>query len=383
MDISENLFVKKHRKYFHTPDAIYFLNHSVGCLPKVTEKSAKKFLNLWKKKGGLAWPIWLNAIHEFNNSLAKLLNASSIEFCPQVNISSAVTKIISSLPKRKSRNKILLSELDFPSMGFVLEQSKKLGYEIEFLQPENNVFSLSQWEKALTKNTQLALITHVTSENSYQNPVAEITNIAHNKKIFTIVDIAQSVGVMPINLQKWSADFVVGTSIKWLCGGPGAAFLWANLEKIDLFLPQDVGWFSHENPFEFDIHNFQYAKDASRFLGGTPSVLPYLLAKSSIDKILEIGIENIYKHNQALLDILLAKLKNLEIKISSPCSRNERGGTCVINFSNNKKMVEKLQEKNILVDCRPRFGIRISPHIYNTRSEISFMCNIFKSLLTS
>jgi len=371
----------EHQNAFHRPKGTYLLSHSVGLLPKDTPSQASLFFELWKAHGAFAWDEWLSIISAFCQSLSLLLQGHPDEFCPQTNISSALVKILYSLPVRKSRHKIVLSELDFPSAGFVLQAAQKLGYTLQFIPPCHDGNPLALWEQALTDDVQLAFITHVYSENSALNPVEQITALARHKHIFSIVDIAQSVGVIPIELLRWSADFVLGCSVKWLCGGPGASFMWVNPNQIHHCSPVDVGWFSHDDPFEFDIHHFKYAKTALRFLGGTPSILPLYVATSGINTILKMGIERIYQHNQALIDQLLQQVLSLGFCINSPIERFKRGGTLVIAFEDPKKAMALFAHKGILVDERPRFGARFSPHIYTAEHDIQTVIQALQQLL--
>ena len=365
--------MKTIREDFFIPVHIYLLNHSVGLLPKISYEHMDDFFTLWKTKGSLAWDDWLLTIDAFCKTLSQLLNGNPDEFCPQVNISSAFSKILRSLPKRPLRNKIILSELDFPSIGFIAQQAARLGYKIEYIPSKYNNNLLDTWERYLSDDVQMAFITHVFSENNAQNPISEITALTAKKGIFSVVDIAQSAGIIPIDIKTWHADFIIGTSIKWLCGGSGAAFLWVDFNKINEFAPVGGGWFAHENPFEFDIHHFQYAKNALRFMDGTPSILPIHIANASIEKIIDIGVENIYHHNQALIHILLNAAKEYELPISSSASPLNRAGTLVLQFKNNIKAVQNLEKQNIMVDERPRFGVRFSPHIYNTEDEMKYV----------
>ena len=362
--------MNQYKQNFFIPEGVYLLNHSVGCLPQKTALAKEYFFDLWKLKGGEAWEEWLSCIDEFCFALSKLLHGNVDEFCPQNNLSSAVCKILSSLPPRKGRSKLIISELAFPSMGFALSQMEKMGYEVEFLPACAGKCSLDTWKQYLTKDTQLALITHVTYGNSCLNPVKEIVQTAKEQGIFTVVDIAQSVGIVPINVTCWNADFVVGSSIKWLCGGSGAAFLWANPSSLLEFAPTDVGWFSHENPFEFDIYNFRYANNAKRFMGGTPSVLPLAIAKVSIDEVNNIGVGEIRLHNLRLTGNLIQASRLKGLNVCTPIEDTQRGGTVVIQSSNPQKLYDKFKSAKILIDIRPNFGLRFSPHIYNDEEEI-------------
>lgn len=364
---------------FLLPEKTYFSAHSVGCLTRHGYQASIDFLEQWHQHGTDAWETWLAEMSAFRYALANLLHAEASEFCPKSNVSSAVYDILSSLPKRKRRNKILLSDLDFPSIGFIFDTaSKHENYKIEFIRHANGFFSLAQWEKYLQDDVQLVFITHVLSGNSFCNDVEAILEIARSKGIITIVDIAQSVGVIPIDLQKWGADFAVGSSVKWLCGGPGAGFLWMNPQGINQFFPKQVGWFSHQDPFEFDIFNFQYATDATRYMTGTPSIQPYMIARRSIELLTKIGIHEIYQHNQTLIDRMIEGLQTKHIFRMSPRQKEQRGGTLVISSQDLSQLIKVLEANNFIFNCLPNFGARLSPHIYNRVEEVDRLIGILQ-----
>ena len=362
--------MRPHKQDFLLPGGTYLLSHSVGCLPRAAREAADQFFGLWAARGGEAWEGWLASIGDFQRSLATLLNGGASEFCPQSNISSALSKILSSLPRRKGKNKILLSELDFPSAGFALAQAERAGYTVEFIPAESDTSSVECWERHLTPDTQLALVTHVLYGNSRLNPVAEVVRSARRREVLTLVDVAQSVGVVPIDLREWGADFVVGSSVKWLCGGPGAGFLWANPDGVGRFEPTDVGWFSHEDPFEFRIQNFRYAADARRFWGGTPSVLPYVVARASIDVVNRLGVENVRAHNRALTERLVRAALERGLTLRTPHDPARRGGTVCVAFPDPQRVYQQLKDAKIFVDVRPAYGVRFSPHIYTDAEDI-------------
>jgi selenocysteine lyase/cysteine desulfurase len=368
---------------FHTPPGTYLLSHSVGCLPKTTRAAQAEFFELWQTKGGNAWDDWLEAVEAFCQSLAVLFNGRSPQFCPQVNISSAVSKIIASLPPRPGKKIILLSELDFPSVGFTLEQAERLDYQLRRIPAQAGTFPLEQWADYLTGDVQMVLITHVLYGNSYRNPVKEIVALAREQEIYTVVDIAQSAGVVPIDFQEWQADFVVGSCIKWLCGGPGAGFLWVNEADIQQFRPLDVGWFSHENPFEFDITHFRYAPDARRFWGGTPSVLPTIVARAGIEQIGAIGPQIIQTHNQRLTGRLIQAAQEHGWPLLTPTEPEQRGGTVCIGFPNPAEVVAALAAAQVQVDYRPAFGVRFSPHIYVSEEAVLETAELLQKTATN
>jgi kynureninase len=359
-----------HKALFVPSEGVYLLNHSVGRPPVNTRDAwVESFLEPWENAGEDVWPRWLETIENFRNSIADLLNGQAADFCPQVNLSSALTKVISSLKPAESRRTILYTEQDFPSIAFVLQQAVKQGYTLKAMPGHLDTLDPIIWSEQLSGDVGLVLVTHVHSNTGRQVPVADICAQAHEREIISVVDIAQSVGVVPIDLCAWNADFVIGSCVKWLCGGPGAGFLWVAPHRLPECEPEDVGWFSHEDPFEFDMHNFRYATDALRFWGGTPSVTPFATAANSIRLIEHIGVETVRAHNLGLTQQIIEAVD--AGSVITPSKPEQRGGTVVLKYPDRRQeaVCSRLRQAHIAFDVRP-IGIRMSPHIYNDADEI-------------
>ncbi|RMH71091.1 MAG: aminotransferase class V-fold PLP-dependent enzyme [Gemmatimonadetes bacterium] len=368
-----------YRDHFDVPAGTYLLSHSVGCLPQPTRAAVQHYLDQWATQGGHAWGDWLDCINHFTSALANILGGNASDYCPQVNLSAGLTKWLGALPRRAGRTKILLTELDFPSMGFVLAQLRREGYELVYLPAEQGVISLDVWLEHLQPDVHLAFITHSLSENSYQQPVAEIVARAREEEIYSVVDVAQSAGILPIDVVQWQADAVIGSCVKWLCGGPGAGFLWVNPALIEHLTPRDVGWFSHSNPFEFDIHHFEWAHDARRFWGGTPSVLPFVAATEGLRLLHSIGVETLYRHNRQLTTQLRQIAHEQGVTVNTPMFP-QCGGTVVLDFPDRVRAAQVFDQHQIHVDLRPTFGFRFSPHIYTDVADIQCLADIFRQV---
>ena len=361
---------------FIAHQGIYLLSHSVG-LPLVGAEQAASsaFWQPWQSGNGDIWNHWLAEITAFRQQLAVLMNTEMANICPQTSLSSAVSKIIYSLPTRRERSVILLSEEDFPSIAFALQKTASLGYQLKFIPADTDTSDLAQWDQQMSAEVGMVLVTHVQSNNGRQLPVQQITELARQKGILSLVDVAQSAGIIPIDLQQWQADFVVGSSVKWIGGGPGAAFLWVDSEIIEQCQPDNVGWFSHENPFEFDIHHFRYAPDALRFWGGTPSVYPYAVAANSLSQINATGVDKIHANNIALSDRIIQAIP--ASALISPHSEAQRGGTLVVDFGQHQQqVVSRLNNSQVHFDTRAK-GIRLSPHSCNTVAQIEQLISCF------
>lgn len=336
----------------------YLLSHSVGLPVRGMREAVAGALDVWEHDTATVWPQWLDIIDGFRTSLARLLGADASSICPQSNVSSGLTKILGALRGTFDADQpiVLLTEDAFPSVGYVCEHA---GYEVRFIGAAENALDPATWRRHLS-NVDVAIITQVHSNTGELLPADAIAEVARVAGALSIVDTAQSVGVIPIDVSTMRADFIVGSCVKWLSGGPGAGWLWAHPDVIDRCEPTDVGWFSHNDPFEFDIHTFRYADDALRFWGGTPTILPYAAASHSIDVVAAVGVSEVREHNQQQIDALIDALGHLVI---SPHERLIRSGTCIVTGSADD--VTRLADAGIFVDAR-RGGLRLSPHLHTT-----------------
>ncbi len=359
------------REHFHVPEN-YFLSHSVGCQPKcVQDRLNADYFGAWQAQGGNAWPGWMQAIDQFRGAMGRVLGVSDDLICPQTNVSSGLTKTLYSLPDTGKRKTILLSEGDFPSIGFALKQAEKAGYHLRFL--PGDISDLQAWADAMDDSVALVHITHALSNTSQLAPVKQICDLARERGVISIIDIAQSVGALPIDLDDWAPDFAIGTGVKFLCFGPGACFLYASAQMVEVCEPIDVGWFSHENPFEMDIHDFRFASTAMRFFGGTASPAPFILANAALELWQEIGMAQAQERVQTLLSKLLEQVPD-EILVS-PRNQSQRGAALVIDSPQRDTFGEALNAAGMLFDER-REGFRFSVHGYTSEAEIEALAEV-------
>ncbi len=379
---------------FEVPDGIYLLAHSAGALTRAGRAAAEQFMSQWATLGAEAWGPWLEGVQRYREALPLVAGGQWQDWCPQPNLSAALNKIISCLQPRwaelsaqtdsaqtasaqaenaqiglarPGRSRIVLTELDFPSMAFVLQSLEPRGYSFSYVQPlADGRMPLEQWEALLGEDVELLHITHSYSDHSFQAPVAALLRRARELGITTVVDIAQSIGLLPIDVEAWDADFVTGSCLKWLCSGPGAGFLWVNPRLRGRLEPLDRGWFSHREPFEWDLHHFEYHPDAQRFWGGTISPQPFGIAAAAIGEIARIGVERIRAHNLELSSALIEGVLELGLPLNTPADPAQRGGTIALGLGEDDPRCQALSAGGVRFDRRRRYGIRLSPHIYNT-----------------
>jgi len=250
--------------------------------------------------------------------------------------------------------------------GFVLQKAARLGFETQLIPRAQLPDELGTWSQALTPDVRVALVTHVHSNTGRVAPVVEITRLCRERGILCVVDVAQSAGILPLDFPSLGADVVLGSCIKWLCGGPGAGYLWIRPALIERLEPADVGWFSHQDPFDMDIHSFRYADDARRFWGGTPSVAPFVIAAASLRHLHALGVAEIHAHNRRLVEMFKETLTD-GWRSRMPAWRT--GGTLCIPLGGELDAVTRsLKQAGAQFDSRGDV-VRLSFHACNTDED--------------
>ncbi len=348
---------------FHVPEGgPYLLSHSVGCLPRTARAALDAaYLDPWQNTGGAAWEPWLETIERFRGGVARLLGTSADEVAPQESVSSALFSLLSGLRLENGRNYVVLSEQAFPTVGYVAQGLERLGFRTRLIPAGHSPGDARTWERHIDDEVAAVIAMHVHSNTGVTSPISEIAALARQRGAMTIVDAAQSAGILPVTPREWGADAVIGSSVKWLCGGPGAAWLWLRGELTSAIEPLDLGWFGHEDPFEFDIRRFRPAADARRFQGGSPSIAPFALATAGLDVIDRIGQEAILRHNRACI-AAFAEAAGCDIDMT------DRGGTLCLLFEDVAHLNAALGPDGFRYDVRGQC-LRASFHAWNTPEE--------------
>lgn len=357
------------RDRFHLPPgATYLKSHSVGCQPRAAEALLRdRLLTPWRETGE-AWPHWLDAIDQWRAALAGLIGVEAQDLCPATNVSAGLSRYISALGTATDRRTILLAPSAFPTIGYVASGLAAAGWKTRYLPADADVREAANWRAALDDDVALVIAMHVSSVSGALTDIAAVAAAARAAGARCIADCAQSVGVVPVAPAAWGVDAVLGTSVKWLCGGPGAAWLWVAPHDRTALDPMERGWWSHENPFEMDISDFRYAPDARRWWGGTPDVAPFILSTAGIEAIADIGVDAVRGHNRALQHMLRDALAPKTPQWRWPAG--DIGGTLCIDTGTDQPRVAGLLERHrIRADFRGTI-MRLSFHAYNGVADV-------------
>jgi len=298
------------------------------------------------------------------------------------NVSVCQSVILSCFEPQSRRNKIVYSELEFPSVMYVYEAHARDGrFRIERVPSDDGITApLERMLAAIDEETLLVPLSHVLFKSAFLQDARAITERAHEVGALVVLDTYQSAGTVPFSVTELNVDFCTGGSVKWLCGGPGAGYLYVHPRWHDQLEPKVTGWMAHEAPFAF-ASDLRYAPGIARFLHGSPALPALYAARSGYQIINEIGVPAIRAKSVRQTRKLFELAAAADLKVTSPRDPNQRGGTLTVAVEHAAAVTQELIRREIIVDYRPGAGIRISPHFYTTDEELEIAVNAMRDII--
>jgi len=235
---------------------------------------------------------------------------------------------------------------------------------------------------AIDETTLLVPFSHVLFKSAFLQDAKAIVDRAHEVGAMVVLDTYQSAGTVPFSVKELNVDFATGGSVKWLCGGPGAGYLYVRPDLQLTLEPKTTGWMAHEAPFSFET-TLRYAPNISRFLHGSPAIPALYAARSGYRIINEIGVERIREKNMRQTNYLISLAEEAGFEVTSPKNAAQRGGTITVAHEHAGAMTKELLRREFIVDYRPGAGIRISPHFYTKDEELDLVIEEMKKIAAS
>ena len=361
----------------------YLVSHSLGAMPRAAEQRLADYARSWATRGVRAWAEgWWDLPLTLGDKLAPLIGAPPGSVAMHQNVSVCQSIVLSCFDLSSRRNAIVYEELNFPSVMYVYEAHRALGARIVTVESDDGMtVPLERFLAAIDETTLLVPLSHVIFKSGAVQDVAAIVRRAHDVGALVVADLYQSAGTLPVDVTAWDVDFATGGSVKWLCGGPGAGYLYVAPRLQAALRPRVTGWRAHRRPFAFEPGAIDYAEGAGRFLHGTPGVPALFAAEAGYDVIASVGVEAIrgksVRQTQLLLD--LARAHGLTPR--TPDEPERRGGMAILDVPHGEAVTRELLRREVIVDHRPGAGIRVSPHFYNTDDEVRRVVEEIRSIL--
>jgi len=366
-------------------DTVYLISHSLGAMPRATYERLHEYADIWATRGVRAWAEgWWHMPVTVGNQVARIIGANPETVVMHQNVSICQSLILSCLlplPENSRRRKIVYSELNFPSVMYVYEaHARAHGLRIETVKSDDGItVPLERMLAAIDEETLLAPISHVLFKSAFLQDAKAITERAHKVGAMVILDTYQSAGTVPFSVRDLQVDFATGGSVKWLCGGPGAGYLYVRPDLIDRLEPKTTGWMAHEEPFAFDSE-LRYAPNITRFLHGSPAIPALYAAQSGYEIIDTIGVEKIREKSVRQTQRVIELAHEAGFRVTSPKDPAQRGGTITVWDDHAAAITKELIRREFIVDYRPGAGVRISPHFYTRDEELELVIAEMKKI---
>jgi selenocysteine lyase/cysteine desulfurase len=348
---------------------IYFNACSLGPLPRAGMAALARYGQDWNEKGTPVWfADWLPLLSRFREKIGDLLQAppGSTAIAPSVSV--ALTTLAGGLPLPEGRNKVLIGELDFPTIGH--QWLSRPGVEVEFVRSRDGMtIPPEAFVDRIDERTALVATTHLFYTTGYLQDVRAIADAAHAKGALCLIDGYQTCGCVPLDVGAMGCDAFVGGCLKWLSGGPGNAFLYVRPDLLSRVRPQGTGWFATRDPFSFTLQELVFADDARRLETGTWAVPAHYVGLAGLELILDVGVANIQERLRDLTGRILERCEQAGVKTFTQRERERRCGIVTLECERPEEVEAALHANGVIVDSRPG-RVRLSPHWCVTDEEL-------------
>lgn len=362
----------------------YLINNSLGAMPRGVYKSLHQFADTWAEHGVSAWgEAWFDLNRQVGNKIAPLMGAPADNVLVHQNASIANSILFSALDfSDTQRNKVVITDMDFPSDVYVLRQWLPDHIQIEMVRTTDGISIDTQAVlDAIDEQTRLVSISHVLFRSAYIMPAQAIVEKAHRVGAQVVFNGYHSVGIIPVDVTALEVDFYIGGVLKWLCGGPGGVFMYVRPDLLFSLKPKVTGWFAHKRPFAFEVDQHDLREDVYRLMNGTPGVASLYSIQPGVDIIRQVGVDAIREKSLRQTALLISLADERGYSVVSPRNETERAGTVTLNPPNSYEVSRELLARGIKIDYRESAGIRIAPHFYNTDEEVRLAIDTITEIL--
>jgi kynureninase len=354
---------------------LYFVSHSLGAMPRAVEEELRRYAQTWKARGIRAWEEgWFALPTQIGDIVGGIFNAELGTVSMHENVTVAEAIALSAVDFKAPRNRLVCTAEDFPSLLYLYEGLARRGAEIVRIAAHaGRRIEESDVIAAIDERTAVVALSHVLFRSSQIVDLEPIARRAREAGALTLIDAYQSVGTVPVDVRALGVDMLTGGSVKWLCGGPGAGYLYVSPRLRTRLEPAITGWLAHERPFDFDSGPTQRDPGARRFWTGTPGLPGFIAARSGYEIVARIGADAIRAKSLHQTARLIALADEYGLTVSSPREAARRGGTVVLDVPGAEAACQALLAGDVLLDFRPGVGLRLAPHFYTRDEELELV----------
>ncbi len=351
----------------------YLISNSLGAMPRKVYDSLQFYADTWGEHGVSAWGMgWFELPQTVGGKIAPLMGAAKDTVLVHQNASIANSILFGGMDFSDSRrNKVVITDMDFPSDIYVLRRWLPDDMRVHCVKsPDGIAIDTDELLDAIDERTRLVSVSHVLFRSAYIMPAKAIVDKAQSVGAQVVFNGYHSVGVIPVDVGAMNADYYIGGTLKWLCGGPGGVFMYVRPDLLPSLEPKVTGWFAHQSPFAFDVENLELRTDAYRLMNGTPGIASLHAVQPGVDIVAEIGVAAIRQKSMRQTSLIVDLADAAGYEVASPRDPAARAGTVTVNPPHAYEVSCEMLARGIKIDYRPNAGIRMAPHFYNTDEEI-------------
>ncbi len=354
----------------------YLNSCSYGALSIDVRDAYQRYLDDWNKAGS-DWERWVELYEAARVAFANLVNARPDEIAVTFCASGGVNALASALEFSGGRNKIVVSDLEFPTVAQIWHAQEARGAEICHVAECDGRIPLESYVQIIDERTLLVSIASVCYRNGSKQDVRPIVDLAHRNGALVMLDAYQALGTFPVDVKKLDVDFLVGGTLKYLLSSAGTAMLYVRQDLIEQLMPTHSGWFAQRYIFARDFHGIDPSPTARRFVSGTPPVANVYAALAGVGLIQATGVEKIEADISQLTRALKEGVRAEGLALATPAEDEAHGAMIAIRASDEQAIVGALAKDDIVTSCRDG-NLRISPHFYNNLEDIERLLDSLK-----
>jgi len=361
----------------------YLISNSLGAMPRRVYEAMRGYADTWATRGVRAWEErWWMLAAEVGDEIGALMNAPKGSVSTHQNVTTCQAVVASCFDFSGKRNKVVYTDMNFPSVMYFWEAQKKSGARVHMVKTDDGItVPTERVLDAIDDQTLLVPVSHVLFRSAFINDAKAIVERAHQVGAHVVLDTFQSLGTLPVDVRALKADFACGGVLKWLCGGPGVAYLYVRPDLGEKLEPTYTGWTAHQEPFAFETGPIRYADPPYRFMNGTPHVPALEAARPGLKINRGVGVPRIREKSKRQTAKLIDMADKHGWRVNTPRDPEKRGGTVSIEMPDSEEVARELLRREILVDWRPKAGVRMSPHFYNTDQELATAISAVEEIL--
>jgi len=357
--------------------ATYLNSCSQGALSHRVRDAVEGWLAGWDENGA-EWDFWVERNETFRSSIASLLHARADDVAVTTSVSQGVSALVSALPLEQGRNRIVISEYEFPTVGQIAHAQELRGAEVVHVTPgDDGSIGVGRFAEAIDERTALVCCTTLSYRSGHRHDVSAIAEIAHDAGALVLADSYQACGAVELDVRSLGADAITGGTVKYLLGTAGLGFMWVRPEVHEALVPTQTGWFADEDIFAMSIADYSPHRSARRFDSGTPPVPALYAAVAGLSLVAEAGVPAIEAHVQTLGARLIDGLEELGAAVVTPRDAAQRGPLVCVRSTDIVALVAALAAERIVVSSRED-KLRIALHLYNVEADVDTLLDALR-----